>query len=245
MQLLLRQTHQPLGSPLRMLSMRALLLSGFLLLPLVSVGQVTVTEAAVPAPVQPMPSDRAEDSYAIYSKLLPLGETAGWPASYYDVTDTTITAVEPKSPCRIQRATTPIERAGSQGMNPHTAVSPPDKDKQDYEEILTDFDSHCHERLSLSSDSWKAKLPVHLLNQMEQDEFQASRNSSSATADKYKGSPALYAFSQVFFNAHHTVAMVYATHWCGGLCGQGFWIAFARQNGTWKQLQWGSVSWIS
>jgi hypothetical protein len=76
---------------------------------------------------------------------------------------------------------------------------------------LTDFDSHCHERLSLSSDSWKAELPVHLLNQVEQDEFQASRNFSSATADKYKGSPALYAFSQVFFNAHHTVATVYDT----------------------------------
>ena len=163
----------------------------------------------------------------------------------FSASSPTITAVQPKSPCLIQRATTPIERARSEGMNPHTAVSPPDKDKQDYEEILTDFDSHCHERLSLSSDSWKAKLPVHLLNQVEQDEFRASRNSRSATADTYKGSPALYAFSQVFFNAHHTVAMVYATHWCGGLCGQGFWIAFARQNGTWKQLQWGSSSWIS
>ena len=62
-----------------------------------------------------------------------------------------------------------MERARSGGMNPHTAVSPPDKDKQDYEEILSDFDSHCHERLSLSSNSWKAKLPVHLLNQVERD----------------------------------------------------------------------------
>jgi hypothetical protein len=195
--------------------------------------------------VHPIPPDRAADSYAIYSQLLPLGETGAWPATYYDVSDKTITVVQPDAPCLVPDVTSPTDRAHIEEMNPQIAVSPPDKDKEAYQEILTDFNSHCHEQLSLSPTSWKARLPVHLLNDAEQREFGKSRQSGAPTAEKYKGSPALYAFSQVYFNAHHTVALVYATHWCGMLCGQGFWIALARENGGWKPLRWSSTSWIS
>jgi len=57
--------------------------------------------------------------------------------------------------------------------------------------------------------------------------------------------PALYGFSEVYFNAHHTVALVYATHWCGALCGQGFWVALALEDGQWKPLRWSATTWIS
>jgi hypothetical protein len=224
--------------------MRVLLLSVVLIFPFFCSGQSSDVHATAFGASQPISPDRAEDSYAIYSQLLPLGETASWPASYYDVRDTTITAVQSDSPCSIPSGTAPIDRVRG-GMNPHVAVSPAERDRQDYEEILADFDTHCHERLTLSADFWKAKLPVQLLNEEEQSEFMDSRHSNSVTAEKYKGSAALYAFSQVYFNAHHTTAMVYATHWCGGLCGEGFWIAFARENGLWKQIHWRSISWIS
>ncbi len=223
--------------------MRALLLLAFLI-PAATVGSQT----SVPRrPVEPisMPQDRSEESYAIYSQLLPLGETASWPAKFYAVTATTITAVQPESPCWVKRATTSLERASSGAMNPHNAVSAPDTEEQDYEEVLSDFDSHCHEVLSLSADSWRARLPIHLLNAEEQDEFRFTRNTKTLAAAKYVGSPALYAFSQVYFNAHHTVGMVYATHWCGGLCGQGFWVVLRKENGSWKRLQWQSATWIS
>ena len=51
--------------------------------------------------------------------------------------------------------------------------------------------------------------------------------------------------SAVYFNASHTVALVYARHWCGGLCGQGLWIAVALEDGHWKRLPWNATSWIS
>lgn len=42
-----------------------------------------------------------------------------------------------------------------------------------------------------------------------------------------------------------TVALVYATQWCGMLCGQGLWLAFALENGEWKPLNWNASTWIS
>ena len=220
------------------------LLFGASLLLVPAFSQSSGNQPVSPWPAQPMRPDRAEDSYAIYSKLLPLGETATWPATFYDIRETTITVVEPNAPCLVSPNQTAIDLAQSR-MNPHVAIRPPETDRQDYEEVLADFDSHCHESLTLGQNSWTTKVPVHLLNETEQREFRSTRHGDSPLANKYKGSPALYAFSQVYFNAHHTVALVYATHWCGGLCGQGFWVAFKRENGGWKQLHWSSSSWIS
>jgi hypothetical protein len=67
----------------------------------------------------------------------------------------------------------------------------------------------------------------------------------SDTTAKYRGAPALYGFSEVYFNANHTAALVYATDWCGNLCAHGFWVAFAFERGRWQRLNWNSTMWIS
>jgi hypothetical protein len=130
-------------------------------------------------------------------------------------------------------------------MNPHVAIHPPQENQQDLVEILDDFDQHCHDRLTLDPDPdvWKLAVPLHLLNPTEQAEFRATHGRvDSAVADKYKGATALYAFSEVYFNSHHSVAVVYATHWCGGTCGQRSWVAFTLDNSNvWKrQPNWSS-----
>ncbi len=194
----------------------------------------------------PMPPDRADDSYRIYSSLLPLGETGGnsWPHDLWLVRDATISAVPADQPC----APPPNADHTFPGMNPHLDVHPPPDQVQDYLEILRDFDVHCHDRIKLDADKWNVKAPIRLLSPEEQKEFESTRfgpakdNPASA---KFKGAPALYGFSEVYFNAAHTVALVYATHWCGGLCGQGFWLAFALDDGKWKPLRWAATSWIS
>lgn len=198
-----------------------------------------------PQPI-PMPADRAAESYRIYSSLIPLGETAGkdWPHSFWLVRNATITAVQPNQPCR------PVPRSDNAagfdgGMNPHTAVHPTADRAQDFAQILEDFDAHCHDSIVLSPTLWQTSAPVHLLTPAEQKEYEQSRFANSEIAAKYKGAPALYGFSEVYFNLRHTVALVYATHWCGGLCGQGMWMALALQDGHWKPLHWPSVSWIS
>jgi len=129
-------------------------------------------------------------------------------------------------------------------MNPHSAVRPLKVREEDFKEILQDFDTHCHERLSLSATAWRTTVPVHLLAPAEQIEFESTRWENADEA-VYKGAPALYGFSEVYFNDHHTVDLVYATQRCGGLCAEGFWFAFTLENGQWKQQHWPSIQMIS
>jgi hypothetical protein len=202
-------------------------------------------QTAAPA-ITAMSPDRARDAYLIYSSLIPLGETAGrdWPHDLWLVRDVTLEVVPAAQPC----APTPATKEESFDMNPHFAVHPPKASMQDFQEILSDFDAHCHERSRLELGGWLLNAPVRLLNEKDQQKFAASRSTRSpdpAVEAEFKGAAALYGFSQVFFNASHTVALVYATHWCGGLCGQGFWIAFGLDGAKWKPLNWSSTSWIS
>lgn len=210
-----------------------------------AIAQQGPTKAALPKPIA-MPTDRAAETYRIYSSLIPLGETGSsmWPHELWLVRETTITAVPLDQPCWINPEGG--KNGYSSGMNPHTAVHPPADQLQDFAEILEDFDRRCHERIALSADGWDLHAPLRLLNEDEQREFQNSRGpEKTSTAEKYKGAGALYAFSEIYFNDRHTVALVYATHWCGNLCGQGFWVALQLRDGRWKPLRWNSVSWIS
>lgn len=90
-------------------------------------------------------------------------------------------------------------------MNPHIAVHAPKAHEAEFKEILEDFDAHCHEHFSLSSTAWQTTVPVRLLTFAEQIEFETTRfgQADDATKAKYKGAPALYGFSEVYFNAHH------------------------------------------
>ncbi|HEV2279846.1 MAG TPA: hypothetical protein VGS02_16835 [Acidobacteriaceae bacterium] len=216
-----------------------------------SVAQLTAPQPKAPAAI-PMPAWRAAESYAIYSKAMPLGETAspGWPHDLWLIKDATITAVRPNEPCHTDPKSSDKY---STSMNPHIGVHPPKQYEQDFREILADFDAHCHESVTLDASLFETPVPVRLLSPAEQNEFRFVHNNSPSSftpqmanaAEKFRGAPALYGFSEVYFNAHQTVALVYATHWCGSLCGQGMWLAFALENGNWKRLTWNATTWIS
>jgi hypothetical protein len=190
-----------------------------------------------PLPAIPMPQDRADDSYRLYSSLLPAGETVSTPPTQLLVQDTTLTLLPTDKPC-AQPATPSPSPTPDASLNPHLAIHPPAANHQDLVEVLDDFDQHCHDRLTLNPDPnvWKLAVPIRLLNPAEQDEFRASHGRADAP-DKFQGASALYAFSEVYFNAHHTVAIVYATHWCGKQCVQGSWAAFTLDNSQVWQRQ--------
>jgi hypothetical protein len=197
---------------------------------------------AEPLPALPMAPDRADDSYHLYGMLLPLAETTQSAQGIYLVQDTTVALAPSDKPCWQPPAAGAAPSADS-SLNPHVAVHPPLENHQDLVEILDDFDQHCHDRLTLDPDPnvWKLAVPIHLLNPTEQAEFRATRGRvDSAIADKYKGATAVYAFSEVYFNSHHSVAIVYVTHWQGGPSGVGFWAVFTLDNSNiWKrQLNW-------
>jgi hypothetical protein len=194
-----------------------------------------------------MPQDRAADSYKIYSLLLPVGELAnpGWTRDLWLLSDTTVALVPADQPCMPQGAP-------SSEMNPHTAVQPPPDGLQDFAEMLDDFDRRCHERITLTAESFNLVVPLRLLTQAEQDSFILARYDPNAGPDSdvliahYKGAPGLSRFSQVYFNAHHTVAMVFESGWCGGLCGQSYWQVLKLEDGSWKRLDnWRSAALMS
>lgn len=216
----------------------------------VSLFASTLLFAQTSTPAAPMAEDR-DASYRIYSSLLPLGETAsqGWPRGLWLVEDKTVTVVRQDHPCVPPASSNPLGHLDD-SMNPHFAVHPPDIYQKDFDEILADFDAHCHESTPLDPDPklWGLSATLRLLTPEEQKEFRSTRSREphdQAAVEKYKGAPALYGFSEVYFNARHTVALVYATHWCGNLCGQGLWIALALENGHWKRLPWNATTWIS
>jgi len=194
-----------------------------------------------------MPESRSADSYRIYARAMPLGETGGrgWPNKLWLVQDTTVVTVAPNEPC--QGPASPKDDLFARTKNPHFAVRPSQDRKQDFAEILEDWDLHCHDRVKLDPNAWHTTVPVLLLDANAQARYGHSRSGGkfNAEADPYEGAPALYAFSMVYFNRAHTVALLYATHYCGSLCGQGFWLAFAFEDGNWKPLGWKSLGWIS
>ena len=209
------------------------------------------TKQVEPSPPIPMPADRAADSYRIYSMLMPVGELGkqGWPHDLWLLADTTRTMVQPAQPCNLPSNQ---DLRVSNPMNPHVAVHPTPEQTKDFAELLEDFDHNCHVRVILTANSFNLTVPLHVLTEAEQTEFRGTRfgpnsrdKADPAVLAKYKGAPGLSSFSEVYFNAHHTVAMVYAEGWCGGLCANGFWAFFGLEDGQWKPLRWNATFMVS
>ncbi|MBO0724516.1 MAG: hypothetical protein J2P52_02865 [Blastocatellia bacterium] len=64
---------------------------------------------------------------------------------------------------------------------------------------------------------------------------------------QYPDSGGWIELSAVGFNADKTVAVVYAGHHCGGLCGGGGFHILQKKDGKWAPLKWNgkSCSWVS
>ena len=215
-----------------------------LLVPTVGFAQSNKPDSKIHPVVVSMPIDRAVDSYQIYSALIPVGETAGkrWPHAFYVVRKTTVPVVRAGQPCWEPSTS---NNDYNWNMNPHLSVHPPADRAEDFEEILSDFDAHCHQRVRLMAGAFTTPAPVRILSPAEQDEFRDALLPGSTAMEKYRGAPALYSFSQVYFNKRHTVALVYASQSCGSLCGEGTWYALALDGGHWKPLHWRTDGWSS
>ncbi|MDR3793175.1 MAG: hypothetical protein P4L03_07330 [Terracidiphilus sp.] len=175
-----------------------------------------------------MPADRAEDSYAIYSKLLKSGpiEWRSVKRSQWLVEDTT-TAESLTFPCQ------PL--AGSHQMNPHTAVQAPFDRQEEWLQLLADYDQHCHDVIQLEQSSFRTELPVRLLNAADQQKFRETLQNPPAI---FADAAGLHQFSEVYFNPGHTLALVQQGMWCGYLCGNWTWVVLERKNNHWKILPW-------
>lgn len=110
---------------------------------------------------QTMAQVRAEDSYAIYSDLLP-GRQIEW-------------GNVPRTFWLLEMATKaePLDSSCGTGgmMNPHKAIRAPEKDQTNLAEMLADFDKSCHERYQLDASHFRLKLPLRLLDEEGQKRY--------------------------------------------------------------------------
>lgn len=136
----------------------------------------------------------------------------------------------------------PEPGGSSMDMNPHTAVQAPPDRQTEWNEVLADYDQHCHDVVQLDYHSFKTDLPVRLLNAQDKQNFH--KNPSRPPAEFADGA-GLHLFTEVFFNANHTLALVEQGMWCGSLCGNWTWVVLERREDQWQMLPWVYTSLVS
>jgi hypothetical protein len=178
----------------------------------------------------PMPSDRAEDSYAIYAQLLESGpiEWRDAPRKQWLIEDAT-NANPLDVPCL------PGPKDNSPGMNPHDVVRAPEDRQAEWNEVLADYDKHCHDVIQLESQTFRTEIPVRLLNAEDQQTYRKDPINPNA---EFADGAGLHRFTEVFFNANHTLALVEQGMWCGNLCGNWKWVVLERKGRQWQVLPW-------
>jgi len=180
-----------------------------------------VDKVLADADAMPMPADRAADSYAIYSMLMPgppfdsisTAQNARWA-----IADTTVSISEMNP-----------------AVPPEGQLKAPKEHANRFHEAVRDYEARKYERIQLT-DEFHLSQPYKLLSSDEVTELRRARtavDAESALKAKYAGYPGVTFFSQVFFSSGHTGALVYMNNWCANLCAQGQWIYLEKHDGTW------------
>jgi hypothetical protein len=168
-----------------------------------------------------MPPERAADSYAIYAVLMPGEPFKGLPpeqARQWAIADTTVSIAD---------------------MNP---AVPPDGQLQAprdnvtaFREALHDFQIRRYQHVLLTR-QFQLDRGYDLLSPDQVNELRRSKgavDAGSQLKDKYAAYPGITFFSQVFFNASQTVALVYMNNWCANLCAAGEWVYLEKNGSHW------------
>jgi hypothetical protein len=189
-----------------------------------------------------MAQDRADDSYVIYAQLLKSGpiEWRGARRKQW-LLEATTNAMPLEVSCAPVAEHAGMNRLAGP-MEPHTSVQAPPERKTEWDEVLDDYDRHCHDVVQLDASELKTEIPVRLLNDKETQAFRANPIHPPA---EFADGAGLHRFTQVYFNAHHTLALVEQGMWCGGLCGNWRWVVLEKKDGEWKPLPWVHTSMIS
>jgi hypothetical protein len=188
---------------------------------------------SLPLPPVPMSPTRADDSYAIYSLLMPgsyllnLGPDNN---QTWLVADATIVRGAPDD--RVASA--------------RRCIQPPADRQQDFKSVFDDFDKHKSESIQLERDL-QVQIPYKLVNDQQRQAFADTRTANApapdtATTDEFRGAPGITYFSQVYFNIDNSLALVYMQEFCGPKCGEGKWIALEKVTGNWVRRNWNACS---
>jgi hypothetical protein len=161
------------------------------------------------------------DTYAIYSLLMPGVPFAGMSptqAPHLAVAGTTVN-IDDMNPA----------------IAPDSELQPPPDNQEAFSEAVQDFHSRRYERLRLQP-QLKLDRPYTLLSADDVDELKrtvAGIDPGSQLQSKWAGYPGITYFSEVYFNAAHTAALVYMNNFCASLCANGQWIYLEKNGDQW------------
>ena len=179
---------------------------------------MTLLAGSLVAEVKPIPKDRSEDSYAVYSAVL---------ASHPE-----------RDPKYLIEGTT-----GLRDSTPRTCVRVPANYAAKLDEVVADYVQHDAETFQLER-KFEIDKPYELLSEADVKQFMHSRMLGRRTGDKeepekFRDAIHLLSFSNVYFDQAHTFAVVRTRSWCGGLCASWTWQALVKENGLWVEKPWG------
>ncbi|MFZ0662063.1 MAG: hypothetical protein WAM66_05175 [Acidobacteriaceae bacterium] len=185
---------------------------------------VLLVALTVPAQngLAPIPAERAANSYAIYSLLMP-----GAPFSSMSPAQTTRWA--------IAESTVNITDMNP-AVPPDGQLTPPPDNPRAFQEALDDYESRKYERFRLEANDFQLNHPFSLLNGEQVSELREARSSATAPSElkaRYATYPGITFFSAAYFNRAQTAALVYMNNWCANLCAAGQWVYLEKQGGHW------------
>lgn len=189
----------------------------FLMVTLVA-GPQAQSNRRAPVPVGPegaipMPADRADDSYAIYSRLMP-GEAFARMApdlnAHWAIAEITVN-----------------ENDRNPAIAPQTQLKPPPENPRGFAEAVQDYETHKDFRIELTKPPFHLDHDFSLLSPPQVAAVRTAGNAQSA------GYPGITFFSEVYFDARHQAALVYMNDWCAHLCATGTWVYLEKQGGNW------------
>lgn len=170
-----------------------------------------------------MPPDRANDSYAIYSMLMPGQTFAGMAAdqtSRWAIAEITVN-VQDRNPA----------------VPPEGQLKPPLDNPRGFNEAVGDYNANKNVRVRLTRNPFHIDHDFDLL---PPDQVEALRGSKAAGAavssderERWAGYPGITYFSEVYFDKQHSAALVYIDDWCAHLCASGSWVYLEKHGGHW------------
>lgn len=172
----------------------------------------------------PMPDDRADDSYAIYSKLMP-GET--------------FASMAPEQNARWAIAQITVnELDRNPAIPPQGQLKPPPDNPRGFDEAVGDYESNKYVRVKLEENDFRLNHAFSLLKPDEVATLRASKTASqvsSETQSQWSGYPGVTYFSEVYFDTKHHAALVFMNDWCAHLCSSGSWVYLEKHGGQWER----------
>jgi hypothetical protein len=170
----------------------------------------------------PMPADRADDSYAIYSRLMP-GDV--------------FASMSPEQNEQWAIAAITInETDRNPAVPPQGQLKPPPENPRGFQEAVQDYTTNRDMRVQLARDSFQISHAFSLLRPDDVAALRASKTAaevSSETQAQWAGYPGVTYFSEVYFDSKHQAALVYMNDWCAHLCASGSWVYLEKHGGQW------------